>query len=311
LFPREWGLTRAIVFTKEEYLRVLGRYWNVQDCYTSVYSLPQIKEKVVDTILFEIDGKGVMDLNEKFLALVDRLKGYKLRAYWSGRRSVHVYLDFPPVKLEYPGLTLRKFCVPYLDLVDRHVVGDMRRLIRIPYTLNTQGQMLSCVVKDRVTSSLVVPGEGELECPINEDVPKKLKALDTKIEEKKIEPGQVVADFDIFPPCITNIINKIAETGDVTHAERLQLTAFLMWNGFSQDEIHLIFQDVNDYDPHYTEYQIKSVFNAKLRCYTCIRSRELGICPLEDLDMLQCPWYPSINYVLFENGNGRKRMPPV
>jgi DNA primase large subunit len=215
-----------------------------------------------------------------------------------------VYLDFPPVKLNYPGLVLRRFCAPYLDLIDRHVVGDLRRLIRIPYTLNTKGQMLSSMVVGKITTSVIRLEEVGFEGPVNEGVPERLKGLDTLIEERTIEPREIMASQEPFPPCIANILNKIAETGDVSHAERLHLTAYLMWRGYHPEEIHLLFQEADDYDPHYTEYQIKSVFNARLRCYTCIRSRELEICPLEDLDRLSCPWYPSINTFLMENKNG-------
>jgi len=63
-----------------------------------------------------------------------------------------------------------------------------------------------------------------------------------------------------------NEIKNILEKGDATHSERLFLTGYLQWIGFSAEEVMQIIDKNNrwlDFDSGMTWYQVCSVFKIK------------------------------------------------
>lgn len=298
IFPREMFSTRAVVTTVDEYLRVLSIHSQVRDCYVSLYSLPQIERRVVDTVFFEIDGANLQDACVKLEEALTLLSNYECRVYWSGRRGFHVYLDFPPTPLEHPSLAIRSFLSVLRGIPDPHTVGNIRQLVRVPYTVHAKSGLIAGRVDPSNLKATILVPLPERGPAINPGLGESLREIDEKIKEERLTPGEIASGIDAFPPCILHIIETVERSGDLSHQGRLHLTAFLLHVGFSASDIHRILESARDYNPGTTDYQINAIQQAKLRCYSCVRMRELGLCPLEDLDRLDCPWYPSINLFL-------------
>jgi len=296
---------RTVVHDLQTYINIIRAYNGKADCYASLYSLPQIERNVYDTLYLDIDGSGYQDAFAKLEAVLHLLAGYNYRVYWSGRRGFHIYIDFPPTHLHHPALTMKQFLSPLKEYVDPHTRGNIRQMCRIPYTIHPKtGQKVVRIYNmDSPIEDILIPKpEGNL--ALNESLPRVLVDIDSKIKEESFEAAEIVVNVDSFPQCIVNILVTLAETGDLSHQGRLHLTAVLLWAGFSPSDIHSILKSAKDYRPEVTEYQIAAIKAARLKGYSCIRLREFGLCPLEDLDILNCEFYPSINMYLLDYGRG-------
>lgn len=147
LFPREFGLKRVLVNNKTELLRLINRCNKVCDCYISIY---KIKDGKIygNIIFFDIDGKYakqyMIQLHNCFIK-----ENLKHSIKYSGG-GYHLYLKTNGFSGEQNSYAIKTkiryiqetYCnkanVPIGDGVDMdaHVVGDLRRISRIPNTFN-------------------------------------------------------------------------------------------------------------------------------------------------------------------------------
>lgn len=289
-FPREMFLNRVVVESLEEYVSILERFQGPM--FVALYSRPQIDRGVVDTLFLEIDGSKppyIEDVNRKLERVLRQLG--EGRVYWSGNRSAHVYLDLPPVQLKHPSLTIRQFLRPVRDCLDPTTVGDVRRVVRIPYTVHPKTRALSCRTSYPISLERILsPVEDSGETVRRDDIAEKLLSIDSIVRERPRSTMKTEAKVSCFPPCIVKTIADLADRGEASHMCRVHLTAFLLMSGFTEQDIHPLFTGAEDYDPRRTEYQISSIERAGMGCYSCQRMVEAGECPLSDPE--QCPFYP-------------------
>jgi len=154
LFPRGMGkydgnkFKRFSVRTPIEYIEAIEK--NKNDIYTNVYSEPQIRESKVDKLYIDIDSPNLEDAFRAKNSVVGHFKRryhLKPRTYFTAGKGFAIYLDFPEIIINYK--VLRKFVIAELRLeetderaqflcscVDTSVLGDKRRVSRIPYTYN-------------------------------------------------------------------------------------------------------------------------------------------------------------------------------
>jgi len=329
-FPREMMKNRRVVKSLDEYLEVLRRSWDKDDCFVSLYSLPQIKEKVIDTIFLEVDGDlkcpycnhtlttkddvnpfkricpthgavyPIADLksaNERANLLIRffKKKGWYSRRYFSGFKGYHFYIDIEPVKLKNPGAAIRKVLRDIPPVVDFHVLGDIRRMVRVPFTKHpVTGLFCYPVFSEASFEDAIAP---ELHIPIRRinDLSTLLLEADEEVSELPTIVGE--DKVELFPPCIVEGLAKLKEEGALSHAHRLHLAAFLCRSGFSIDNIVSLFKSASDFRYDLTLYHVTKIAEGGMKCYTCERAYQLNICPL-GAKRWMCRWYPSINLTL-------------
>jgi len=151
-FPRAVGFEskpehfiRHVVLDKDYYTYEIWKYLNTHHCWAGVYSEPAIQKDMFDCLPFDFDGhehpiklayKEALD----FYSYLKEVYEYEPRMYFSGR-GLHLYLDFKPVELKHFKQLTRRFYTAVRQIIgsetlDFSIVGDKRRIMRIPYTMH-------------------------------------------------------------------------------------------------------------------------------------------------------------------------------
>lgn len=113
--------------------------------YVSVYSDSDIERGVVDRIFLDIDSPK--DLDAGFSDVRKIISEHIATVYFTGYGGFGVYLSFSAIRLKNPRYAIREFVMELdrklgLDTLDWHVVGDLRRVSRLPYTVNLKNDKL-------------------------------------------------------------------------------------------------------------------------------------------------------------------------
>jgi hypothetical protein len=305
-FPRDMMQYRIKVQDTAEYLWWLTRCYERMDCYVAVYSDPQILSGEVDTIFLDIDAENIQEAQGKLNQLRKVLDDMNLvyRVYFSGAKGFHVYIDFEPVKLRYPGFAIKKFVTTRLPhVMDFTGVGDVRRLARVPYTINQKTGVMSFRVNPELLPTHLSDVPPELPYGYNDTIGGELLDLDALLAESEepidmAEEGKIPEWEGPAPPCIVDIITRLKETGELSHQERLHLAAFVIQAGYDVNVVMgLLARYAKDFSMAATQYQLSKLLEARFSCYTCSNAQLLGFCPLGK-DAKECLFYPSINSFL-------------
>ena len=161
-FPREIGLPRRFVQSRNEFYELVNAYNGYCNLYSSVYSLPTKKDyynAIVDKIYIDLDNLNE-PLNKQGIPMTGKKKCWeatkKFHKYLVKKDLKHlvilsgngfnIYIYVKPIKLNNPkealrgamrnlaesaGLTIGK---PQTNDIDEHIVGDTARISRIPNT---------------------------------------------------------------------------------------------------------------------------------------------------------------------------------
>ena len=336
-FPREFGakfytrsgksaFTRNIIIRNSEEVPLLIHKYSGIDCYATVYAfknerfITERKEDYVikDAIFIDIDAEDkketlgdvvVYDLREVFREAMKIVKflidsDIHPRVYFSGARGFHIYIDFKPAPIS--SETIRKFVsllVKHLKLkfVDVKVSGDISRLARLPYTLNsktmlpcvfispevlihrcTEENIISVVKKLSETPSLIYYEENDEVISIL----KQMERLKTAETVKALHTHQQIRMRKRMrdPPCIQNILKRLQEGENLRHEERFHLVAYLHRKGVPEEEIIELFSTVPDFDYRRTKYQVEHICGKRGKMteympYSCRNLKDLGLCP--------------------------------
>lgn len=287
-FPRDYGLKRKKTVNKKHYLTSvkLARR-NKKSAYVAVYSDYEINHNIVSTVYFDFDSdngiENLMKEVEKLFSL-----DFKHRVYFTGGRGVHLFVDLSPTII----VDLRSASRHVLNQVSQHtgadfdtyldnvVVGDRRRICRVPYTFH-----------ESTGREMILLWEGG-----HRDIGVELHS---KFGRKKLPLVKSVNVYGFsltkIPPCVEMCIELLRLTGELPHEARLFLATYLLRSGFSFEEIHDIFRLSKDYRHSRTQYQLSYISNRKIRCYSCIRLKELNICPVK---YAKCEFYPNVEWFL-------------
>jgi len=294
LFPREFGLKRTQVY-KDQYLFLLSKWYKTQNCYTAVYSEGQIEKGIYDTLFLE--ARDETDSLEQVLMDRDMVRGVfernniGHRFHFSGNRSYHFYVDFPPIVVPNLNATANNFVddMDIRDLLDKKPTGNRRGIGRIPHTYNNGADMFAVLYSgfDADELAFIAANNITTEHPITEllasDILKFLRPDDDYYEEL-LKPAEVAFN-GMYPDCILNIMTKLKMERHATHDERIHLTAYLYKLGWAFDDIVNIFRDATDFNPAITEYNVRSIIAGNYRPYSCSRvKRDMrGVCPFEGI----------------------------
>jgi len=295
-FPREMQTSRMLVNNERQYINVIEKA-GFTDCFTAVYTDWQKRNSVVDTIFLETDYSTRDEADKKHEEILSwfRQKGIHVRTLFSGRRSYHYYIDFPPTKVSDFKASVLNWVANIPGDFDPAVVGNLAQMARIPGTLHGATGLFCVPVNSIATSEkctelfgssvqIIIPNpivaEELLGIKISSHSPRK------SLLESKIENGAV-------PPCILAIMRFAKNTGQASHQQRLHLTAYLLKVIGPQASLEFFKETMSDFRAQYSAYQIEYLRKREWGCYKCETARMNGLCPLQNT---RCSFYPSINW---------------
>ena len=120
------------------------------DCYCSMYAFTEYTQTVhnkenaiVDCLVFDLDAEDISIAYEDAKKLVTwaMRHGATPRLHFSGNKGFHIFIDIVPVKLLNAQSTLRIFMKELnesaqLQTIDPVVTQDLKRILRVPGTIN-------------------------------------------------------------------------------------------------------------------------------------------------------------------------------
>ena len=322
-FPRELDLDRKQVNSFREVINEVRA--NELDRYLSVFSLRQITRREFDTIILDVDAHGdrIERAYDTMRLVVSRFRDYDIepRVYFTGR-GFHIYIDFEQTRIENYKNVARMFVRQVVgsdvyERLDPSVTGDMRRMARIPLTVNGK-VMLYCkrIEPDWSLGDILEYAKDDSTVDIgwqihNGDIIEWLMELDLGFgyessEYRQIDPEEhkllrqyfeKERGLDELPPCIREGIERLMATGELDHYWRMHIATFLL-RVWGKEDVHRIFKFAKDYSRYKTEYQLKYFIRRGIRSFMCRRAIEMGFCPYKSVKEARkkCPFYPSVNH---------------
>jgi hypothetical protein len=315
VFPREVGTpTRQTVTSFLALEKFIYRNNGIKDCYSSVY--PNTLK--VDKMFFDIDShNGFIRTRPAAARLYEYLRNNSFSpvALLSGRKGFHIHA---PLKIEQKlknddaKVRLRGASVKILqsalkkeelNYIDYSVLGDLRRLARIPNTMRPPENSSWCVILPQDWTAMsdaelirfsrmpnFISLEWDPQIKLSElPVAEKVAYTTLATEHIKVEPessltydpaiDKILTDALQHRPCLKQFITS----PNPPHAARYSTTLELL-KYFEPAEIHEIYSRLGwiDYDSGKTSYQIKTAktslelgSNSRRNCDTL---KALGLC---------------------------------
>jgi predicted transcriptional regulator len=234
-FPREVGMPeRRMVSSISDFLSFIQECTaKRRPCYAAVYAFEdhEFKTPIIDRIFLDFDSQGdslyeVWDEVVEFTKFLESMK-VKSMILFSGKKGFHIYIFIPPTVLKRPREALSELVKALVSkfekakdtkikFLDWKVVGDVRRLARIPYTVHEETGRLAIIV-DRLDYDLedILEKSTRLE-PVsitvhrNEELAFVLRYLDEVAEVKaaRAESGSPKRDGIVYLqlPCIRTLL---------------------------------------------------------------------------------------------------------
>ncbi len=148
------------------------------------------------------------------------------------------------------------------DVIERFVdlqVAEPKRLLRIPGFMHEESgretSQLDVDLRpadfdpDALTKS-ILPNSVLTDYWAYIDLP---RAEERRTGRKALGGGE---GWDCLPGWVKELINYLRETGELCHYGRLAVASWMLWCGFTDEEIHEVFKYASDYSPRTTQYHI-------------------------------------------------------
>jgi len=244
---------RVEVHNPNQYIESIQKRVKTNSVYASIYSYPEIKSRKYGRLFIDIDAEG--NLEEGYKTMTSLVKWLRenydcepLVLYTGGRGwAIHVY--FPLTRVS--GESMRRFVLSFPNInqhVDTHVVGDVRRIARLPYTLNfnnlNRGEPVRLCVPVNPKWSLQEMLAESKECRFKHEVyvePCKAISLELKKIQESVEDepnGRELPTSNVDDELLGRLLEWAPNIKDGRH----RLLTFvvirnLVWAGWSDDEI--------------------------------------------------------------------------
>jgi hypothetical protein len=203
---------------------------------------------------------------------------------FSGSKGFHVYAflnkivyfdDAALAKAALESLQLRLLKGLRLPTLDRSVVGDLKRLMRVPFSLHQQTGKLCQPVT--LQNEPFVPGSLDvyrtLDAELLAPVIKQLKRREKLASIKRPAPKHVKG----IRPCIQAALQRPLNGGS-GHLMRLAVVREYLAAGRSVDEIVSLFHSQADYSEEKTRYYVQQAARNPSKPFKCETIRRLGFC---------------------------------
>ncbi|MHA1869050.1 MAG: hypothetical protein ACTSXD_13485 [Candidatus Heimdallarchaeaceae archaeon] len=263
-FPREIATPkRQVVWSLKEFIRTINRLNTKKNLYTSLYAYScegnniDYDKPIIDKIFFDLDGKSAKN---DIYKLLEKTEKYKKIIIFSGG-GFHLYILTKDRIFRSPNIAKSSLLyyqenfTKNLDLesLDTHVLGDIRRITRIPNTFNLKRKRFCIPVFEseiemaedlaiqqrKENLSSFIHGEKFLSMKeIGEDFYYQYKIFteDGDLYEHKYD-GEDEIDLKNVPPCIEKLLKK----RKLGWQERTVLILYLKENAyFINETIHIL-----------------------------------------------------------------------
>ena len=246
----------------------------------------------IDRLYYDLDSEDDLEAAwrdaQTLVSALRRRYGCEPILAFSGLKgyAVHAFLERPyrgpklkEVYTELQAMTLRGLNLPTLD---KAVVGDVKRLSRIPYTLHERSARLCLPIDVKGRPLLIDPST--LLSFREHGIPYEVVELAVSNIEEEKEDFQVrrflqrrrgIPEKYGVRPCLQRVLEEEAEPA---HLVRVALVAELRAEGYGPEAIIQLFSRFRDYDRRKTEYQVRDVIRRRIRPFRCASLQELGIC---------------------------------
>ena len=204
-------------------------------------------------------------------ALREKLRRYKdaLWAEWTGFKGYRMCVWLPRL-LPADRIILEKiqrWLAGGLDeWLDAHVVGDVKRLFRVPYSINPKSGDRAAVVDYLLQELSAREAAEHLQS---------LKPLDARVldrfareavleafarEQERARAAKRVSNYGgeakRLPRWVEALIEYLRQTKELCHAARVAVARWMHFVGYSHKEIIEVFKSASDFDEKKTAYHV-------------------------------------------------------
>jgi hypothetical protein len=303
--------TRSVVLSQKEFNLFIRKHSGVQDLYVGSFIYKgDIGSTTVDKLPFDFDG----DHSEYALKFAKWLYEHQIGFVAIGTYfdRYHIYVPIYPQKmtsleLQEAQLSLLEQAVIYKEIktdngsyyqpmTDTHIIGDIRRVMRIPNTPRLpkkEGGDIICystylpqnfyeMDKSLIYSILKEPHD--METPdfypkplfeITKPLTRRFRSVNNFSDNYDITveymPTDPLLQFvqSVLRPCIW----KVLSSTNPPHFVRVAATIDLKHLAFSSMQVFDIFSRLNwiDWNPETTDYQIDKIMHKNYRRYSCTK----------------------------------------
>ncbi|MFZ8807242.1 MAG: hypothetical protein ACO2PN_03945 [Pyrobaculum sp.] len=204
-------------------------------------------------------------------ALREKLRRYKdtLWAEWTGFKGYRLCVWLPRL-LSADRIILEKIqrwlARGLEDWLDAHVVGDVKRLFRVPYSINPKSGERAAVVDYMLQVLSPQEAAEHLQSlkPLDARVLERIRreaVLETfareqeKAREVKAPEGRRW-EARRLPRWVEALLEHLRQTGELCHAARVAVVRWLYFAGYSREEIIEVFKTAADFKERETAYHV-------------------------------------------------------
>jgi hypothetical protein len=204
-------------------------------------------------------------------ALREKLRRYRdvLWAEWTGFKGYRLCVWLPRL-LSADRIILEKIqrwlARGLEDWLDAQVVGDVKRLFRVPYSINPKSGERAAVVDHmlQVLSPRETAEHLQSLKPLGAQVLERIRreaALETfareqeKAREVKAPKGRRW-EARRLPRWVEALVEHLRQTGELCHAARVAAARWLYFAGYSREEIIEVFKAAADFKERETAYHV-------------------------------------------------------
>lgn len=272
---RDFGTpARTRVSSVEKLLAYAEKFNKKRPCFVSLAQFDP--DPLLRYVFFDFDGSTALVDSLKLQNFFESNNIGPYYYFFSGNKGFHIYLEV--IERHYSKQQLRQFqlylCEKLnLSSADRHVIGDLQRLVRIPFTTNENSRKKCHLIKKNENKDLVTLDLSLLKLENSKESRFKVGDYDVKISTQY----NCDDNFLMHPyPCLDfEIYQK-----EPNHLARVFQVVRLLSLGFKPDEIFEYCRSKRwiDFDPRITAFQINQICSNHYAMIDCSRLFQLGLC---------------------------------
>jgi hypothetical protein len=202
---------------------------------------------------------------DKVVNALKSLTGVEPIIVWSGCKGIHtVYFLNNIVEIEYLA-PLRQALVKYSGLEDMGLkldpqTQDPKHVFRLPLTTNLKSGNKAELIhftsfSNHVLSAEFVKGLAFLYDPL----PGRKILVTPSQAHSKPSIDTASKGWGCLLEWVKALIKYLEETGELCHYGRMAVAGWMLWCGFTDEEIHEVFKHAHDYRQGTTQYHINDV----------------------------------------------------
>lgn len=301
-FPREIGRKRSLVKTKRLFEQKIDMLNGADEVFTNVNPL----NGTINKIFIDFDGEHSLEEAQQVYQYC-LSKNIPCIPIASGKKGIHLHIllksrrgkDNKEILYKATKSLLIQALSEKSKSIDSHVIGDTRRLCRIPGTLRPPENANFCTylppskgflemnqtalswwIKGTHNFQLedYIPNRDDLTFPTFESlILPEIESLNMKFEQDLYDNSPSCIDNKILEMALRPCLYRLITVEEPRHHVRVAVTDDLLRSDFTVNQIVEIFRSLNwrDWNEGKTRYQIE---HCKPISYPKKKLKELGIC---------------------------------